>query len=103
MTMTPQQKSFEIYSTFLRFIVYKVTPNVQGIYLDIDHTTRECTLTGVFNETPTEIEKELFDDIETNSQAHIPDYTVNSTLKLKSTSTQKQLHEFTVFAWYDGE
>jgi hypothetical protein len=101
--MDLQQKSFELYNTVLRFIVYKVTPNLRRIYLDIDHTSGECTLTGVFTEPPTEIERELFDDIETNSQAHMPDYTVSSTLKLDSSSDQEPQHEFTVFAWYEGE
>ena len=101
--MNLQQKSFELYSTVLRFIVYKVTPNLRRIYLDIDHISRECTLTGVFTKPPTDIEKELFDDIETNSKAHMPDYSVKSTLKTDSSGDEGRQHEFTVFAWYEGE
>jgi hypothetical protein len=99
--MNLQQKSFELYLTVIRFIAYKVTPNVRRIYLDVNHTEKECIITGLFNEPPSDLEKELFGDIVTNSIAHIPDYSVIDQIQTITTYDNAMKHDFTVYAVYE--
>lgn len=99
--MSIETKKFELYSTVLRFLAYKVTPNLRKIFLDIYIEEDKVLLTAVYEKPPSELELELLDDIETNSDAHMPDFFVDSTYRLVKDSHNNVKHEFTVFAVYE--
>ncbi len=92
---------FELYRTVLRFLAYKVTPNLRKIFLDVYMKERKVFLTAIYEQTPSDLELELLDDIETNSDAHMPDFFVDSTYKLSKDYHIGESHEFIVFAVYE--
>jgi hypothetical protein len=59
-------------------------------------------LTAFYETPPSEIEKELFDDIITDSKAHIPDFTIESDTRLLNELNLNDKHDFVIFATYDG-
>ncbi len=99
--MLENKQKFHIYTTVLRFLAFKITRNLQRIYLDIDVNTNELLLTAYYLEQPSELELELLDDIETNSDAHIPDYSVTSVIRLTKDMVADERHEYTIFAMFD--
>ena len=97
--MTADQQKFGLYLTVLRFLAYKVTNNLQQIYLDIDLPAHKMLLTAYYLNDPSELELELLDDLETDSNAHIPDMFVEkSVVKLVENYKEGEKHDFTVFA-----
>jgi hypothetical protein len=58
-------------------------------------------LTAFYQDNPSELELELFDDIATNSKAHIPDYSVDKKYKLIKDLAAYEKHDFIVFAFND--
>ena len=70
--MTEEQKKFDLYLIVLRFLVFKITNNLNRIYLEIDLKKNKMLLTAFYFAPPSELELELLDDIVTNSNAHIP-------------------------------
>ncbi|NOX48169.1 MAG: hypothetical protein GXO89_14445 [Chlorobi bacterium] len=98
--MNKSEQKFQVYLTVLRFIVFKVTANLKRVYLDIDLENKKVILTAFYLVTPTELEIELFDDIRTNSEAHLPDLFVNGKTKLIEEYNNED-HEFVVFSVYE--
>jgi len=100
--MTAEEKQFNLYLTVLRFVQFKITRNIERIYLDFDLKSERMLLTAFFNLPPSELELELFDDIVTNSNAHIPDFFVD--YKIISASElhegENRKHDFIIFAFY---
>ena len=99
--MISEQEKFNLYLTVLRFLPFKITKNLRRIYLDFDMNNRRMVLTAFYESLPTELENELLDDIVTNSNAHIPEYYVDSTIKLIEEFDSNKKYDFTVFAFYD--
>lgn len=99
--MSPEEKKFDLYRTVLRFLVFKITDNLKRIYLDFDLSINRMTLLAIYEDKPSEYELELFDDIVTNSNAHIPDLFVDQKYKLRSDIQRGEKHEFIVFATHD--
>lgn len=98
------EKKFSLYSIVLRHLVFKVTPNLQRIYLDIDLELNIMLLTAYYLSPPTELELELLDDIATNTNAPIPDFLVDYKVQLMSNYLENEKHDFVVFAvYYDYE
>ena len=95
-------KKFELYSTVLRFLTFKVTENLRRIYLDFDMEDHAILLTAFYQKRPSALELELLDDIVTNSKAHIPDFYVVPFVKLvdELSDDEYKKHEFLVFAFY---
>jgi hypothetical protein len=98
--MSENNRKFEIYLTILRFLVYKVTGNLKRIYLDIDLSSNQVFLHAYYLENPSQLELELFDDVCTNSKAHLPDLEVVGLTKLVS-EFNGQSHDFVVFSVYE--
>lgn len=95
-----KNENFEIFLTILRFLGYKITNNLKKIYCDIEG---DKVLLTVFYETePSELELELLDDIETNSDAHLPNHYVDSKIKLFSEYDENEKHDYLIFATYDS-
>lgn len=99
--MSEQEKKFDLYLTVLRFVAYKVTNNLRRIYLDFDFNKKRMILTSVYEVAPTEYELDLFDDIVTNSNAHIPDFFIDKISKLAKNIRRDEKHEFVIFATHD--
>ncbi len=101
--MNIEVKKFDLYSTVLRFLVFKVTENLKRIYLDFDMESHKMILTAFYQIPPSELELELLDDIVTNSDAHIPDFFVESYVKLvdQLTDDEYKKHEFVLFSVYN--
>ncbi|MDR6942085.1 hypothetical protein [Mucilaginibacter pocheonensis] len=99
--MTNEEKKFDLYLTVLRFLAFSITPNLRRIYLDIDLDLHKMYLTAYYSKTPSELELELLDDIETNSQAHIPDFLVYTEVKVGYDYNENVKHDFVVFAVYE--
>ncbi|WP_172336714.1 hypothetical protein [Mucilaginibacter sp. SG564] len=99
--MTQEEKKFELYRTVLRFLSHKITENLRRIYLDVDLDMHQIHLTAYYTSPPSELELELLDDIETNSQTHIPDLLVYLKIKLVNEYSENEKHDFTVFAFYE--
>ncbi len=95
-----KDKNFEIFLTILRFLGYKITNNLKKIYCDIKGD--KVLLTAYYKEKPSELELELLDDIETNSDAHLPHHIVESTVKLFSEFDENKKHDYLIFATYDS-
>jgi len=100
--MTNEQKKFDLYLTVLRFLGFKITDNLRRIYLDIDLKSNNILLTAFYLNDPSELELELLDDIITNSNAHIPNLVVESKIKLIDNLKKNEIHDFIVFAVYEG-
>lgn len=100
--MNIEEKKFGYYLTVLRFLNFKITENLRRIYLDFDLNENKMLLTIFYRTYPSELELELLDDIETNSKAHIPDFFIESNIKLfqEIDNDEYKKHEFTVFAFY---
>ncbi|WEK34278.1 MAG: hypothetical protein P0Y53_17465 [Candidatus Pseudobacter hemicellulosilyticus] len=101
--MTENEKKFSLYLVVLRFLVYKVTSNLNRIYLDVDLPLKKMVLTAFYNEDPSELELELFDDIVTNSNAHIPDFYINSEIQLRKHLDSNAKYDFIIFATYEND
>ncbi len=99
--MTKDERKFALYLTILRFIASKVTENLRRLYLDVDVDLCKIYLTAYYSCSPSELELELLDDIETNSQAHIPDFLVYTEAKLVDDYSENEKHDFVVFAFYE--
>ena len=99
--MKTEEKKFQIYLTILRFLPYKITKNLQKIYVDINQETFKVLLTAYYKNQPSELDIELLDDIETNSSAHIPDFSVESIAKLISEHKKNEFHDFIAFGMYE--
>lgn len=96
-----EKEKFNIYLTVLRFLAFKITSNLKRIYLNFDLEASKILLTALYINSPTELEVELLDDIVTNSNAHIPDFFVDSKYLLFQDSDKEISYEFVVFATYD--
>jgi hypothetical protein len=99
--MTTAQQKFALCQTVQRFLPYKITGNLRRIYLDFDLEAGRLLLTAVYAQRPTELELELFDDIVTNSNAHVPDFYIDQTVKLTQDLNPAQVPECVVFATYE--
>lgn len=100
--MNIEEKRFSLYLTVLRFLAFKITENLKRIYLDFDMDSNIMLLTAFYQIYPSKLEMELLDDIVTNSDAHIPDFFVESCVKLAGELSEDEYkkHEFVVFAVY---
>ena len=87
--------------TVLRFLVYKITPNLYRIYFDSDTNSHEIKLTAIYYNPPSEVELELLDDIVTNSMAHLPYDTVEAEHKLIKDFDKDEKHDYVVFAMFE--
>ncbi|MBW3520492.1 hypothetical protein [Flavobacterium sp. NKUCC04_CG] len=96
--MTEEQKKFDLYLIVLRFLVFKITNNLNRIYLEIDLKKNKMLLTAFYFAPPSELE--LLDDIVTNSNAHIPNLFIVSQVKLMADYNQNEIYDFIVFAVY---
>lgn len=94
------ERKFQIYLTILRFLVFKVTNNLKRIYLDIDFGTKKVILTAFYLDSPSELEVELFDDICTDSEAHLPDLYVDGKVQLIEEHSNED-HDFVIFSVYE--
>ncbi|WP_338870949.1 hypothetical protein WBJ53_24110 [Spirosoma sp. SC4-14] len=99
--MSPEEKKFGLYNTVLRFLVYKITENLKRIYLDIDLDRSNMILTAYYGNTPSELELELFDDIVTNTHAHIPYFYIDQEVKLLRDIQRGEKHDYIIFATHD--
>lgn len=97
--MTEKQKKFDLYLIVLRFLVFKITDNLNRIYLEIDLKKNKMLLTAFYFAPPSELE--LLDDIVTNSNAHIPNLFIVSQVKLVADYDQNDIYDFIVFAVYN--
>ncbi|TFF33294.1 hypothetical protein [Mucilaginibacter psychrotolerans] len=98
---TTAEYKWELYNIALRFLPFKVTPNLRRVYLDINIEKREAKLIAYYEMAPSEIELELLDDIETNSCAHTPDSYFTSEHRLYSSHIYGETHDFIVFAVFE--
>ncbi|MDB5089750.1 MAG: hypothetical protein JWR09_3744 [Mucilaginibacter sp.] len=100
--MNIEEKKFGLYLTILRFLTFKITENLRRVYLDFDINSHKILLTAFYQIYPSELELELLDDIVTDSDAHIPDFFVESCVKLvdELSDDEYKKHEFVVFAFY---
>lgn len=98
--MTEEQKKFGLYLIVLRFLVFKITNNLNRINLDIDLKKNKMLLTAFYLELPSELELELLDDIVTNSNAQVPDLFIESKVKLVVDYDKNEKYDFIVFAVY---
>lgn len=94
------ERKFQIYLTVLRFLVFKVTSNLKRIYLDIDFDNKKVILTAFYLCSPSELEIELFDDICTNSEAHLPDFYVEGKTQIIEEYNNED-HDFVIFSVYE--
>lgn len=85
----------------MRFLAYKITPNIRRIYMDVYDTDSRVVLSFVCDIPPSELELELIDDIETNSSAHMPDYAVFSEIFIRPDYDFFTRHDFVIFAFND--
>lgn len=99
--MSIEETKFDLYRTVLRFLAFKITDNLKRIYLDFDLDNHLMTLTAIYENEPSEYELELFDDIVTNSHAHIPYVYLEKEYKLRSDIQRGEKHEFVIFATHD--
>jgi len=97
--MSKNQKKFQIYLTVLRFISFNVTPNLQRINLDIDLDNNTVMLRAFYLKNPSDLDLELFDDICTDSDAHLPNFKVKNQTSLIS-SFHGDKSDFVVFSVY---
>lgn len=93
------KEKFEVYTTILRFLPYKVTDNLLRIYLNVNFKNHTATLTSFYQSAPSELELELFDDICTNSIAHLPELFVQGETKIIDELDGS--YDFVIFAKYD--
>lgn len=100
--MNEEQIKFELYLTILRFLTFKITTNLIKAYMDVDLNANKILLTAYYLKSPSQLELELLDDIVTNSNAHIPDFFINSNVKLIQNHTLNEKHDFIVHSFYDG-
>ena len=54
---------YEIYQGSFVYTLYRVTPSLRYIFLEIDRPRRKVILKSYYEKEPSEIEKELIDDI----------------------------------------
>lgn len=94
------ERKFQVYLTVLRFLVFKVTDNLKRIYLDIDFENKKIILTAYYLGSPSELEIELFDDICTDSESHLPDVFVDGKTKLIEEYNNEN-HDFVIFSVYE--
>lgn len=97
--MNKDEMKFNIYTTILRFLPYKITENLRKIFIDIDLEQGSILLTAYYKSYPSELELELLDDIITNSEAHLPNTYILSNIKLDS-DFKENIHEFVIFSFY---
>ncbi len=98
--MTVNEKKFSLYLIALRFLGFKITPNIERIYLNIDMNSNNIMLIAFYHNSPSELEMELLDDIVTNTNAHIPDFFVEASVKLMVDFDNTIKYDFNVFAMY---
>lgn len=93
---------FNVYTTVLRFLLFKITTNLFRIYLDINIESKDVILLAIYTKPPSKLELELLDDIETNSDAHLPDFSVKSKYITINQLDETDSHDFIVYAIYCG-
>lgn len=93
---------FQIYTTILRFLPFKITSNLVRIYLNIELDKNKVILTSFYHSSPTELEIELFDDICTNSKAHLPNLIVEGKVKTVDEFNDNDKYDFVVFSIYES-
>jgi hypothetical protein len=100
--MNIEEKKFDLYLTVLRFLKFKVTENLKRIYLDFDMDSHKMLLTAFYQIYPSDLELELLDDIVTNSNAHIPDFFIESSIRLvkELDDDENKKHDFIIFGVY---
>lgn len=99
--MKREEDKFILYLTILRFLPFKITDNVRRIYADIDMISKKIIISAYYQREQTEIEQELLDDIVTNSNAHIPDFSIESKVLLINEFNHSYNNDFVIFAFYD--
>jgi len=95
------EKKDSLFNIVLRYLPYKITENLKRIYLDINMDLNRMMLTAYYEKEPSELEKELLDDIATNSNAPIPDFFVNYHIKLVKEHNKNEKHDFVVFSVFE--
>ena len=95
------EKKDGLFNIVLRYLPYKITENLKRIYLDINMDLNRMMLTAYYEKEPSELEKELLDDIATNSNAPIPDFFVDYQVKLTREYDKNEKHEFVVFSVFE--
>jgi len=58
-------------------------------------------LTAFYEKEPSELEKELLDDIATDSNAPIPDFFIDYQIKLMKEYDKNQKYDFVIFSVYE--
>ncbi|MET0461965.1 MAG: hypothetical protein ABW007_02385 [Chitinophagaceae bacterium] len=102
--MDQEEKKFFLYLTVLRFLPFKVTNNLRKIFLDFDMQHKRMLLSAVYETHPSEKERELFDDIVTDSNAHVSDFFIESNFVVVDENVKdRRVHDFIVFAFYEGD
>ena len=96
-----EEIKFNLYLTVLRFLPFKITENLRRIYLNIEIDVNQMELLAFYKNPPTELELELFDDIITDSNAHIPDFFVKGHFKLMEQFNTYEKHDFIIFSVYE--
>jgi hypothetical protein len=99
--MSIVEKKDSLFNIVLRYLPYKITQNLKRIYLDIDMESNRMILTAYYEQEPSELEKELLDDIATDSNAPIPDFFVDYQIKLTKEYDKNEKHEFVVFSVFE--
>lgn len=99
--MTIEQKKHKLYSIALKFLTFKITNNLRRIDMDVYIDSNRILLTAVYATDPSELELELLDDIVTNTNAHIPDFFVESMVVAMKDYDINKDHDFVLFAAYD--
>lgn len=95
------EKKDSLFNIVLRYLPYKITENLKRIYLDINMDSHKMMLTAYYKKEPSELEKELLDDIATNSNAPIPDFFVDYQIKLVKDYDKNEKHDFVVFSVFE--
>ena len=99
--MTEDQKKFQVYLTVLRFLAHKITTNYKRLYLDVNESLKKVFITAYLNDKPSELELELLDDIESNSDAHLPNHAVYTDITIIKDEPKYKKHDFLLFAFYE--
>ena len=99
--METEENKFGLYLTVLRFLPFKITFNLKKLFLDFDISYHKMTITAFYADNPSELELELLDDIVTNSNAHIPNYFIDSINRLMKDYDSNEKHDFLLFSFYE--
>jgi len=95
----------DIYQSSLIFTLFKITPSLRYVYLDILRSPKKkIMLNGYYSEPPTEVEKELLDDM-ANDIIAITDENFDYEVTFEVTLThfdQLKKTDFLLYARYEG-